>query len=285
MSKSPRLAAAVDGDRDAWMLRPEAADSYNRLRVYQTPGNEALLKSLVKPGGPWHKRTWPYISPYRALEWGWAEIPKEFVSRTLGGRADRFMIFKDSVSVAMDVRDPAWQHQFAAKCAELVTAGHKGVFIDDVNLKPQLYAAERRPIALPKGWAEGMLGLVRAARVACPDAELVVNMPPADICWNGRWIEWGDFLKAPTIPRNPAKAGSVVERMLDLGVILEIERGFSDVNIGSWSQAIEGLASTFEAARPFGTRVVLDQQYGDPAFEAQMYADHCVAGVDWLSPL
>lgn len=280
-----RLATAVDGGRDAWMLDPEIAYSYDRLRVYETPGNQNLMRSLVKPGGDWHKKTWAYISPYRALEWGWPTVPKEYVSRTLGGRADRFMIFKDSVSVAMDPRNPAWQHQFAAKCAELVTAGHRGVFIDDVNLKAQLFAAGQKPIALPKGWAEGMLGLVRAARVACPDAELVVNMPPADICWNGRWIEWREFLTAPTIPRNPAKAGSVVERMLDLGVILEIERGFSDDNIAASPQAQEGLGSVIAAVRRWGTRVVLDQQQGDPRFEAQMYAQYAWPVIDWLSPL
>jgi hypothetical protein len=268
-----RLATSIQSDRDHWLAQPELAAKYDRLRVYETPS----LNELVKPGGPWHGRTWSYVNVMASTEWGWPaeNFPKEVKPLTLGRTGSWRMGYDPAHQVAMDVRNGHWQSFVARKCASQVSLGHKGVFLDDVNLVPDLRMASAlwRPVRAPKDWARGMVQLVTKVRAYCPSAEIVINLPPSQVAWNGQFVEWTTFLTAE------------VRALLDLGVILEVERGFSDPNIKESAYAVRGLAWVLENVRPWGTRVVLDQQSGDAAWEMTMYNEHAQPGIDWVAPL
>jgi hypothetical protein len=277
------LATDVQTNRDAWLTTPSNANGYSRLRVYDTSGTRAAFSTLVAFNGPWRGRTWAYVNVMDLNNWGLTagDTTNPLMAYALGGSPGNIRLITDpAVQTAADITNSTWRAQVVNQCATHVANGHKGVFLDDFNFYPKLinqttgdvYSdAPLEPIA---GWASAMVTLLSDVRTAVPGAEIVINLPPAQVAWNGVYEDWSrwasDTYVNQTYTQNP---------------IYEIERGFSDPVIKNDSVQIAGLASVLSTIKLHSARAVLDDQSGsDGAFQLSTYFQNAQPGIDYLAP-
>jgi hypothetical protein len=261
------LALAASVQTFDWFDHPEQADPYARLVVYDTPGTRQQLAKLI--AGPWQGRTWSYLNAMDSQTNG---ILAGDPLLELAVDPDVRMPYDYPNQIAMDVRKTKWRQIVAQKVKDQIALGHKGVFIDDVNLTPGLKTVQGEAYDAP-GWADAMVTLVRSVKTAAGRGEVVINLPPTQAAWRG-WMDWQAFESHPQI-----------SKLLKLNVIWEIERGFSDPNIKGNQANTQGLAHVLSVLKAHGRRAILHDKSGqDLPYQLRSYLDHANPGVDYLSP-
>lgn len=271
------LATDVQTSREAWLASPELAANYDRLRVYDTENTRGAFASLLV--GAWRDRTWQYVNAMDGQNHGLTvgDTANPLMSYAVGGSPGNVRVaFAPTTQTAMDVRNAGWRAVIVAACVEAVNVwGHRGVFLDDFSPVPSLVLAPGMgAYATPAGWAAGMVSLAAEVRAALPAAEIVINLSPYSIAWNGSWNDYARFA-----------ADASIQQLLQLGLIWEIERGFSDSAVKASEYHTRGLAQVLDAIHAAGCRAILDDQSGvDGMWQRESYTRWARPGWDWLAP-
>lgn len=103
---------------------------------------------------------------------------------------------------------------------------------------------------------------------------------------NAEWRASADRLGRPPSDRSEWDEGAWALG-IGFGLTPGSIKGYDDPNIRNSQESINGLASVIAAVRPYGTRVVLDENTSQPpprAWMHEQYTKFALPGVDWLMP-
>jgi len=250
-----RLARGAESDFDAYTRAPSLSQQafmrthYTRMRVYAPYFDSRLA---------WYPDGWAYQDAYAIYpdsptatahpEW----ILRDPAGNKLwiqfacgGGRCTQY---------AADIGNPAFRAWWIEAAKQKISAGYRGLFVDDVNMAQRVsdgYGRYTLPVDPRTGermneaaWQAYMADFMVQVRAALPGVEIVHN---------AIWTV-GD-------------ATPDLRRQLGAADFIELERGFNDAGIvgGASKFGWRTLASFIERRQAAGKAVVLDGKADTPS--------------------
>jgi hypothetical protein len=217
---------------------------YSRMRTYSPFFDERLS---------WYRNAWVY-QDLQAIYPGtdWARRHPEWILRDRAGR--RLYVpwgCKDGTcpQYAADIGDPRFRNAWLRAAAEKLDHGYRGLFVDDVNLTPQVGDGSGRrvmPVDDRTGrrmtdadWKRYMAEFTEAIRRRFPGVEIVHN------------ALWGVGDDDPFIRRQLAAAD-----------VINLERGVTDAGIrgGTGQWGLQTLFAYIDRIHANGGRVVFESK-------------------------